>query len=438
MAALAAASNARRPVRVLHLISELCDGGSTRWLRDIVRLSDAQDFAHRVVTIYPDYEGDTVYADPFRARGVYEPSARNPLLKLSRRIIKTIREHRNRIPARKLFSLPLRVGADGLATWRVSKALMKFRPDVIHAHTLPEFIPGVIIRMLFGKPLVHTVPCLFSQMKDSDYDWMPRLYSLLHPWVDCFYTGERAGEELLSVGVPESKIIYDVCGVDLQRAKVARAERERHYGEVRRSLRLPRRSHITLSVGRLHRTKGHLFTIEALPKLLGQFPELHALILGEGEERNTLETRARELGVGERVHLIGFQPDPLPYYAAADVYLRTTTLEPENLSFFQAMAMGLPVVGFDTGRESDPIAKIGNGILLAQKDPKALAEAIEQTLALPDQGRAMGEKGATFAHEHLDVRQAVSLLCSTYADLSRKRRARGRQNNAVPRAHFDW
>ena len=410
-----------RPVRVLHLISELCDGGSTRWLEDIVRLSDGKKVTHQVVSIYPDYEGDGVYADAFREMGVYQRPPASVVMKSFRRVIKAIREQRNRLPARKLLSLPLRLGAGALAAGRVTKALTQFRPDIIHAHTLPEFIPGVLIKMALGKPLIHTVPCLFSQMEDSDYDWMPRIYSWLHPWVDVFSTGE-ARQELVSVGIPDSKIIYDRCGTNLQDVEAARVARNRHYIEVRRSLGIEENSRLSLSVGRLHRTKGHFFTVEALPRLLGKFPDLHSVILGEGEDRRALETRAKELGVGERVRLIGFQRDPLPYYAAADIYLRTTTLEPENLSFYQAMAMGLPVVGFDNGWESDPISQVGNGILLPQRSSKALAEAITQTLELADQGRAIGEKGAIFARKHLDLRKNVSLLCSTYLELGRQRR----------------
>lgn len=404
---------------MLHLISEFGGGGSERWLEQIIRLSPAESFAHRVVTIYPDYEGDAVYADGLRAKRVYERPTDNPLSKFFRRAVKSIRAQRNRLPARKLLSLPLRVGANGLAAWRVAKALRQFRPDVIHAHTLPEFITGVLIRMTLRKPLIHTVPCLFSQMIDSDYDWMPRLYSWLHPWVDCFSTGE-AREELLSVGVPNSKIIYDRCGADLQEVEVAKAARDRHYEEVRRSLGLPENALIALSVGRLHRTKGHSFTIEALPDVVKKFPDLYAVILGEGEERHALEKRAEELDIAGQVRLAGFHSEPLPYYAAADIYLRTTTLEAENLSLYQAMAMGLPVIGFDTGWQSDPIAKVGNGVRLPQKEAKSLAQAITQILELPDRGRAMGAKGAIFAREHLDIHKSVSFLCATYASLANR------------------
>jgi glycosyltransferase involved in cell wall biosynthesis len=419
MAKISAQTNGTRSVRVLHLISELCDGGSTRWLQDIVRMSDRESFTHQVVTIYPDYEGDAIYADPLRASGVYDQPPQNPLMKLSRRIVKGIRAQRNRIPARKLLSLPLRLGANGLATWRVTKALMRFRPDVIHAHTLPEFIPGVIIRMIFRKPLIHTVPCLFSQMEDSDYDWMPRFYSWLHPWVDRFSTGE-ARSELLSVGVPASKIIYDLCGVDMESVNAVKAERERHHTAIRDRLGIPQQALIALSVGRLHSSKGHNFALEALPALLGRFPELHWVVLGEGDERHALEIRASELGVAERTHLIGYQDEPLPYFAAASIYLRTTIFEPENLSFYQAMAMGLPAVGFDTGWDSDLIRMVACGQIVPNGDVAALALATAQILALPDRGRSMGDLAASYAREHLDIQHSVSLLSSTYYELSNR------------------
>jgi glycosyltransferase involved in cell wall biosynthesis len=145
-------------------------------------------------------------------------------------------------------------------------------------------------------------------------------------------------------------------------------------------------------------------------------------VLGDGVERAALETRARELSVIEHVRFIGFQPDPLPYYAAADVYLRTMVFEAQNLSFYLAMAVGLPVVGFDTSREVDLINKVGNGILVPNKDSAALAAAVGRILMLPDRGQSMGELGTKYCREFLDMRRAIAEVCSAYVELHKVRR----------------
>lgn len=409
-----------RPVRVLHLIAELGGGGSERWLWDVVRLSLRRQFEHHVVTVYPNYSGNFIYADRLRAIGAYQETIEKPALGFLRKIVKRIRAHRHRFGEGRLLSLPLRLAANALASWRVIKALIRFRPDIVHAHTLPDFILGMSIKLIFNKPLIHTVPCIFSQMEDAGYGWMPKLYSRLHRRVDYFSTGEGR-IELISIGIPPAKILYDLGGVDLSAVDAVQAERGRHYHEVRESLGIFEDSTIVLSVGRLHASKGHTYALEALPSLLRRFANLHWVVLGEGDERNVLEARAKELCISDRVHLLGFQTRPLPYLAAADIYLRTTLLEPENLSFYQSMAMSLPVVGFDTGAATrDLISKVGHGLLVPNGDSAALAVAAERILMLPDRGRAIGELGARYCREHLDLQQSIRILSAAYIELCEK------------------
>jgi glycosyltransferase involved in cell wall biosynthesis len=222
------------------------------------------------------------------------------------------------------------------------------------------------------------------------------------------------------MGIPASKLNFFSCGVDLQATDAIRNERARYHAEIRRSLGVPEDALIALSVGRLHPSKGHLFALRSLPLLIHQFANLHWVVLGEGFQRAELEAHAKELGVAEHVHLVGFEPEPLPFYASANVYLRTTVFEAENLSSYQAIAMGLPVIGFDTGCETELIPSVGNGVLVPNRDGAAFARAIARILLLPDGGRAMGELGAEYGREHFDIRQVVSGFFSAYSDLGRR------------------
>lgn len=60
-----------------------------------------------------------------------------------------------------------------------------------------------------------------------------------------------------------------------------------------------------------------------LPDLLRQFPKLHWLLVGDGNQLSELEDRAKNLSIYGHVRLVGYQENLLPYYAAATVYLRT-------------------------------------------------------------------------------------------------------------------
>jgi glycosyltransferase involved in cell wall biosynthesis len=407
--------NDPRPIRVLHLIDGLEGGGCQRWLWDIVRLSAPDAFEHYVLTTHPD-TGAYVYAARLRAKGAYHQAASPRLLRSFWRNGEHSMDKRKSIVVRKLSTLLWRIGSFALTVREMPKAVLRFRPDVIHTHTSSvSFATGLMVKAIAGKPLIHTVPALFSQMQGEGLKWMPGMYARLHRFVDRFFTG-ASYDELISVGIPAAKIIFNRCGVDVEAINELRNVRDRYRTEIRKSLRLSDDAFLALSVGRLHSSKGHLFALKSLPTLLRRFPNLHWVVLGEGPQRVELEAQASELGVAEHVHLIGFQPEPLPYYAAADIYLRTPVFEAENLCSYQAIVMGLPVVGFDTGCETELIDKVGNGILVPNRDEAGLAQAVESILMLPDKGQAKGELGAQYGRGHLDLRQTTSQFFSVYAN----------------------
>lgn len=456
-----------RPLRVLHIIDTLGGGGSERLLWDIVRLSDQTRVKHRVVTIFPDgYLTSFVYAEPLRQLGAYGHARRKRADSFARPLPTFSSMGRgepsaggshgpNRsqaavsrgLPQARAFMVnilrklppalakPLtRTWSATLSAWKhlrhaaahfssslsIPVAYLRFRPDVIHVHGFYGFKFGLLFRTLFRRPMVHIVPALFSQMEAQGTGWLASRYRRFHRLVDCFALDPGYRSELLGVGVPAQKLLEISGTLDLEAIASVKAGKDRHRLEVRSRLGIPEDAIIALSVGRLDPTKGHSHAVEALPLMLKQFPHLHWILLGEGALRDELEKRIKELGVEQHTHLLGFDPEPLPYYAAADVYLRTTTLEGENISSRQAIAMGLPTAGFDTQCETDLIGKLGHGILVPNADAAALANATCRILSLPNRGSAMGALGVDYCNAHLGFQKHVDDLLSLYNQLHAK------------------
>ena len=399
-------------VRVLHLIVGLGGGGSERWLRDVVRCAPP-GVEHWVQTIYPrrvigfQYAGDLDELNAYRSGPEVLPWSTATV---------------NRVRAAWTTAPPwLRAGARRVAAAgalaRGVVTVRRFKPDVIHSHTLPDFTVGLSLARYGRIPLVHTVPCLFSQMVADGYGSMPALYGRVHPAVARFSAGENR-EELMSLGIPAEKILYDLGGVDLEAVNAAQARRDVHATQVRQSLDLPPECKIALAVGRLDSYKGHVAGLRVLRELAKLVPDCHLVILGDGPERATLDAAAADLGVTDRVHFEGFRSDPRPYYAASDVYFRTSLLEMENLSLYAALAHGLPVVGFDTGVGRDLILEADCGAQVPAGDVAGFARAAGDLLRMPDRGRSVGDRGRAYAGEHLDLRASVALLSRVYLELA--------------------
>jgi glycosyltransferase involved in cell wall biosynthesis len=421
-------------MRVLHIIDTLGGGGSERLVWDIVRLSDPARVQHRVVTIFREgYLATPVYAEPLRSLGAY--GRRD----FSRSGATAQRENSNVAPLRRrarnlppLLKKPsVLIWNSAFSTWQhikqaaahipsmmtIPAEFFRFKPDVVHTHGFYGFKYGVLFKTLFRRPFVHIVPALFAQMEAQGTGWLVNRYRRFHQHVDCFTLDAGYRHELLSIGVPANKLLLIDGTLDLDAINAVRAERNRHRNEIRRRLGLPEDAIVALSVGRLDPSKGHAYALEALPSILKQFPNVHWIVLGEGDHRHELQKRIDELGVAEHAHLIGFDPQPLPYYAAADVYLRTTTMEGENISSRQAIAMGVPAIGFDTRCETDLITKLGHGLLVPNGDAAALAAATCQILSTPDRGAAMGARGIDYCKAHMGIQKHVDDLLSLYTQL---------------------
>ena len=427
-----------RPLRVLHIIDTLGGGGSERLVWDIVRLSDPARVKHRVMTIFREgYLVTPVYAEPLRQLGAYSASRDD----FARSDATAQRQNTNVAPLhRRASNLPpalknplVHIWNFAFSAWRdirhaaahvpsmitIPAEFFRFKPDIVHTHGFYGFKYGLLFKNLFRRPTVHIVPALFSQMEAQGTGWLVNRYRRFHHQIDCFALDAGYRNELLSIGVLPNKLLEIEGTLDLDAIATVRAERERHRCEVRQQLNIPNDAIIALSVGRLDPSKGHKHALEALPLMLKQFPNLHWIVLGEGEQRRQLEQRLEELGIASHAHLIGFDPQPLPYYAAADLYLRTTTMEGENISSRQAIAMGLPAVGFDTCCGTDLIARLGHGILVANADAVALAQATCEILSTPDRGAARGARGIDYCKTHMGIQKHVDDLMSLYTQLQR-------------------
>lgn len=101
-----------------------------------------------------------------------------------------------------------------------------------------------------------------------------------------------------------------------------------------------------LAVSRLVPRKNQSRVIEAFARLANDFPEWRLQIVGDGPLRRQLEAQARTLGVVDRVDFAGEHDDVYPFYAAADLFVIPSFFEGFPLTLCEAMAHGLPTIGF--------------------------------------------------------------------------------------------
>ncbi len=147
--------------------------------------------------------------------------------------------------------------------------------------------------------------------------------------------------------------------------------------------------------GRLIEAKGLMDLVDAVQLCP---PEVRLLLVGSGPYQPDLERRISELGIGNRVR---FLPNQSPaelakIMNALDAFVlpsRTTPNWKEQFGrvIIEAHACGTPVIGSNSGAIPDVIGH--GGIVVPERDPAALANAIQQLLADPQKSRQLGEAG---------------------------------------------
>lgn len=101
---------------------------------------------------------------------------------------------------------------------------------------------------------------------------------------------------------------------------------------------------ILLYVGRLTHQKGLDLLLAAAPSLLAKLPHHHLVLVGQGDQRQALEEQAQSLACGDRIHFLGWRPNPQDYLAAAQIVLLHSRWEGQPNVILEAMNLGKPVV----------------------------------------------------------------------------------------------
>ena len=158
---------------------------------------------------------------------------------------------------------------------------------------------------------------------------------------------------------------------------------------------------VIATAGRLVGVKDHKTLLRAFAALLKSRPA-RLVLFGDGPLRAELEAEAQALGIGSRVLFAGYANDPAACYAAADLFVLSSTSEGFGNVLIEAMAAGVPVVSTDAPHGPREILADGRyGTLTPVGDAAALAAAMAAMLDAPTDTALLAHRAADFAVERI-------------------------------------
>ncbi|HEY7396001.1 MAG TPA: glycosyltransferase [Gemmatimonadaceae bacterium] len=275
------------------------------------------------------------------------------------------------------------------------RARRELEPDVVHAHWwFPNGLVGTWLSRMANKPLVTTLHGTDVRLARSVAFSRPAFRHVMHHSAAVTAVSRfLASEAMEVVSAPEPAVAPMPVATELFSP-----------GGKRRRDRV-------LFVGRLNKQKG----IELLLHAISRIPDgsIGLDVVGDGDDRETLQEMARALEIADRVQWHGAvaQPKLVEFYRSAAALVVPSVGEGLGLVAVEAQLCETPVIAFDSGGLPDVVQHDRTGVLVNTVDAGALAAALVSLLSRDDRGASLGAAGrlhaiATFAPESVARRYA--------------------------------
>jgi glycosyltransferase involved in cell wall biosynthesis len=298
--------------------------------------------------------------------------------------------------------------------WRpLLRVLRRERIDVLHSHKFGSNAWAAVLAPL-GR-----VPVLVAHEHTWSYEGQP-----LRRLVDRELIARRSAaflavsredrRRMIEVErIPPDAVTFVPNGID--------ALPEGDGARIRTELGIDRGAPLAGAVAVLRPQKGLDVLVRAAAEAARELPDLHVVVAGEGPERERLRALAVELGVADRLHLLGHRTDVPDLLAAFDVAVSSSWFEGSPLAALEYMDAALPVVATRVGGMPDLIEDGVHGRLVEPGDPAALAAAVVDVLRDRRRASAMGARARERRRAEFDLDGTVRTLEALYERLVAER-----------------
>jgi glycosyltransferase involved in cell wall biosynthesis len=281
--------------------------------------------------------------------------------------------------------------------WAARRLIKRWRPDVVltNTMTIPAFavaaktlkVPHVWMIHEFGKR-DHDLSFVLGYRRTI------RLIGRLSAQVICCSNAVR--DELALSGISRTKMITVYCATDT--ATVCESPMERKSYERLR----------TIVVGRIAPSKGQLLALQGISEAREMGADVTIDFVGS-EFDSEYVAMIRSLHM-DGVRFIGYLDDPTPYYCHADVALMCSSDEAFGRVTVEAMKLGLPVIGIDSGGTNEIIVDGRSGYLIPPNDPSALAGKLRRFWADEEMRSELGRQAQADALKRFSPNKAMNEL----------------------------
>ncbi len=310
----------------------------------------------------------------------------------------------------------IRPAADLRVLMSLYRLMKEYRPDIVHTHTAKAGALGRIAAALAGVPVVvhtyhgHVLSGYFNPPVSAFFRQVERF---LAPSTSVLLTvSDSVRHDLVRLGIaPAGRVRVLPLGLDLEPLASPLPR-----GVLRQEVGWPEAARVVGIVGRLVPIKDIDTFIDAAARVAAREDDVRFAVVGDGEERSRLETRARA-ALGSRVHFFGWRKDPTAVFGDLDLVINTSLNEGTPVALIEALAAARPVVATAVGGTPDVLHNGRFGTLVPPQSAERAAAAILDTLASPVRSRQAALEGQAFVLRQYSVARLLGDMASLYREL---------------------
>ncbi|WP_083523454.1 glycosyltransferase family 4 protein [Methanofollis ethanolicus] len=300
----------------------------------------------------------------------------------------------------KFFSLIL------FATIRAIRVSRKIDPDVVYGYAGSGAVTAYIISRLWKIPNITRllgVVYLYSFI-DNNLQLLLRFNEVMPFKLSCdalIITNDGSGGDKVAnaFGFPEKKLKYWLNGVDEMYLDNFNSKLFKN------SIGIDPDTKIILAISRLDKLKRVDRLIRVIPDVVSQINNVMFVIVGDGDERTSLENMVDNLGVRNYVTFTGTIPhDQVKYYLnSADIFVSLYDISNVGNPLLEAMMCGRCIVTLNTAATGDIIENNKNGLILDITSLHMLPRIMLELLEDEDLRIRLGKNARMYALEHFET-----------------------------------
>ncbi|HXF43510.1 MAG TPA: glycosyltransferase [Pyrinomonadaceae bacterium] len=330
---------------------------------------------------------------------------------------------------------------------RLWKLMREFKPDIIHTHTAKAGAAGraaaflykwLNLQSLIGRPrrtfIFHTFHghifhSYYGQLKTSVFIFIEKLLAKI---TDCIIVISKKQldeiHEEFGIGkLSQYRIVR--LGIELERFLEPVSDDEK--AGLKKEFGIAKDEIVIAAIGRLAKIKNLELLLEAakIIKESGDGETMKFLIVGDGEQRQKLEEKARELGL-DNIEFAGNVRDISKVYKVTDIVALTSLNEGTPLSLIEAMAAGVPIIATAVGgvldlageelKREEGLTICERGILVDSGNAKSFARGLIFLAENEKLRKSLSQAGKEFVEKSYSRDRLVADIAELYQSVTKR------------------